>query len=60
MEGTGEPNRAIDCPREAEAEGELRSEARDDEGTARGFVDSVLSFAMAGVEVRPMAVLRGC
>lgn len=33
-----------------DAEGELCSEARDDEGTARGSVGLGLSFAMLGAE----------
>lgn len=49
-DGTGEPSRAVDCSRGAEAASELRLETRDEEGTACGFVGSEASFAMLGTE----------
>lgn len=60
-DGTGEPSRAVDCSRETEAEGELRSERCDEDGTARGFVASEASFAMLGMRKRclPPFVLSG-
>lgn len=44
-EGTGDPSRAVSWSRETEAEGELRSDGRGDEGIGRGLESSFVIAA---------------
>ena len=60
--GTGEPNLAMDSARgtDCDSVGEIRPEARDDEGTASGLADSECPSAICGLQSRVLNLLASC